>query len=73
LGKVISTGHLEPQDIARRFNILHQSERGVDIAADDEYHRVTRYALLAFISLKMELSWRSSPVGKVHKDLPRFS
>ena len=28
------------------------------------------YTLLAFISLKMELSWRSSPVGKVHKNLP---
>jgi putative transposase len=28
------------------------------------------YTLLAFISLKMELSWRSSPVGKVRKNLP---
>jgi putative transposase len=28
------------------------------------------YALLAFISLKMELHWRSSPVGKVPKNLP---
>lgn len=27
------------------------------------------YTLLAFISLKMELSWRSSPVGKVRKNL----
>ena len=24
------------------------------------------YRLLAFISLKMELHWRSNPVGKVH-------
>jgi len=30
------------------------------------------YTLLAFISLKMELSWRSSPVGKVRKNLPRL-
>ena len=29
------------------------------------------YTLLAFISLKMELSWRSSPVGKVRKNLPQ--
>jgi putative transposase len=29
------------------------------------------YTLLAFISLKMELSWRSSPVGKVRKHLPQ--
>jgi putative transposase len=28
------------------------------------------YTLLAFISLKMELSWRSSPVGKVRKNVP---
>ena len=26
--------------------------------------------LLAFISLKLELSWRSSPVGKARKHLP---
>lgn len=30
------------------------------------------YTLLAFISLKMELSWRSSPVGKVRKNLPQL-
>jgi putative transposase len=30
------------------------------------------YRLLAFISLKMELHWRSTPVGKVHKSLPFF-
>lgn len=30
------------------------------------------YRLLAFISLKMELHWRSNPVGKVQKNLPFF-
>lgn len=30
------------------------------------------YRLLAFISLKMELYWRSNPVGKVRKNLPFF-
>ena len=30
------------------------------------------YRLLAFISLKMELHWRSNPVGKVRKNLPFF-
>ena len=30
------------------------------------------YRLLAFISLKMELHWRSNPVGKVHNNLPFF-
>jgi putative transposase len=28
------------------------------------------YTLLAFISIKMELHWRSNPVGKVHYNLP---
>jgi len=28
------------------------------------------YTLLAFISLKMELHWRSNPLGKVRKNLP---
>ena len=30
------------------------------------------YQLLAFISLKMELHWRSNPVGKVRNNLPFF-
>lgn len=30
------------------------------------------YRLLAFISLKMELHWRSNPIGKVRKNLPFF-
>jgi len=31
------------------------------------------YRLLAFISLKMELHWRSSPVGKVKENFPFFN
>jgi len=30
------------------------------------------YRLLAYMSLKMELNWRSTPVGKVPKNLPFF-
>jgi putative transposase len=30
------------------------------------------YRLLAFISLKMELHWRTTPIGKVRKNLPLF-
>ena len=30
------------------------------------------YRLLAFVSLKMELHWRSNPVGKVRENLPFF-
>jgi len=31
------------------------------------------YTLLAFIALKMELHWRSNPIGKVRKNLPLWS
>ena len=31
------------------------------------------YRILAFICLKMELHWRSNPVGKVRKNLPFFN
>lgn len=30
------------------------------------------YRMLAFIAIKMELYWRSNPVGKVCKNLPFF-
>jgi len=30
------------------------------------------YRILAYISLKMELHWRSNPVGRVRKNLPFF-
>jgi len=30
------------------------------------------YTLLAFVSLKMEVHWRSKPIGKVAKNLPLF-
>ena len=30
------------------------------------------YTLLAFICLKMELHWKSNPIGKVRKNLPFF-
>jgi putative transposase len=33
---------------------------------------ITCYRILAYISLKMEMHWRSTPVGKVHKNLPFF-
>ena len=30
------------------------------------------YMLLAFISLKMEMHWKSNPIGKVRQNLPFF-
>ena len=35
-----------------------------------EYAIVACYTLLAFISIKMEIHWRSNPVGKVRYNLP---
>jgi putative transposase len=34
---------------------------------------ISCYRLLAYISLKMELHWRSNPIGKVRKNLPFFN
>jgi len=33
---------------------------------------ITCYRILAYICLKMEVHWRSNPVGKVCKNLPFF-
>jgi putative transposase len=30
------------------------------------------YTLLAFISIKMELHWKTNPIGKVRKNLPFY-
>ncbi len=35
-------------------------------------YRQACYMLLAFISLKMELHWKSNPIGKVRNNLPFF-
>ena len=32
----------------------------------------TCYRILAYVSLKMELNWRSKPLGKVRNNLPFF-
>lgn len=43
--------------------------RSMEIVAGEE----ACYRLLAFICLKMEVHWRTTPVGKVPKNLPFFS
>jgi len=35
--------------------------------------KIGGYRILAYISLKMEMHWRSSPIGKVHSNLPFFN
>ena len=57
------------------------SLRTTNIILNKEFRRTTKLmeivaaesactTLLAFVSLKMELHWRSSPLGKVRKNLP---
>ena len=41
----------------------------MEIVAGEE----ASYRLLAFICLKMEIHWRTTPVGKVLKNLPFFT
>ncbi len=43
--------------------------RPMEIVAGEE----ACYRLLAFICLKMEIHWRTTPVGKVPKNLPFFT
>ena len=40
----------------------------MEIVADER----ACYTLLAFICIKMELCWRSVPIGKVRNNLPFF-
>jgi putative transposase len=58
---------LRTTNIIERLNKeFKRRTKPMEIVAGEQ----TCYALLAFISLKMELSWSSSPVGKVRKNLP---
>ncbi len=67
-------------DIAADHQHYRTAQQGVQTSYEADGNRGGRASLLqgwpsnatllAFISLKMELSWRSSPVGKVRKNLP---
>ncbi len=60
---------LRTTNIIERLNKeFKRRTKSMEIVASEQ----ACYTLLAFISLKMELSWRSSPVGKVRKNLPRL-
>ena len=54
--------------IERLNKEFRRRTRPMEILAGEE----ACYRILAFISLKMELHWRSNPVGKVRKNLPFF-
>jgi putative transposase len=60
---------LRTTNIIERLNKeFRRRTRSMEILAGES----ACYRLLAFISLKMELHWRSNPIGKVHNNLPFF-
>jgi putative transposase len=60
---------LRTTNIIERLNKeFKRRTRSMEIVAGES----ACYRLLAFISLKMELHWRSNPVGKVRNNLPFF-
>ena len=60
---------LRTTNIIERLNKeFKRRTRPMEILAGEQ----SCYTLLAFICLKMELYWRSNPVGKVQKNLPFF-
>jgi hypothetical protein len=65
-----------PEIVSMFKEIQAQPEQLFDLIRNDIRQCVGHYLSemmeLAFISWKMELSWRLSPIGKVRKNLPRL-
>lgn len=60
---------LRTSNIIERLNKeFRRRTKTMEIVAGEE----ACYRLLAFISLKMELTWRSNPIGKVRPNLPLY-
>jgi len=60
---------LRTSNIIERLNKeFRRRTKSMEIVAGED----ACYRLLAFISLKMELTWRSNPVGKVRPNLPLY-
>jgi len=60
---------LRTTNIIERLNKEYKRRtRSMEIVAGES----ACYRLLAFISLKMELTWRANPVGKVRPNLPFY-
>jgi len=54
--------------VERLNNEFKRRTKSMEIVAGER----ACYTLLAFICLKMELHWRTNPIGKVRKNLPFF-
>jgi putative transposase len=60
---------LQTSNIIERLNKeFRRRTKTMEIVAGED----ACYRLLAFISLKMELTWRSNPIGKVRPNLPLY-
>ena len=60
---------LRTTNIIERLNKeFRRRTKSMEIVAGED----ACYRLLAFISLKMELTWRSNPIGKVRPNLPLY-
>lgn len=60
---------LRTSNIIERLNKeFRRRTKSMEIVAGED----ACYRLLAFISLKMELAWRSNPIGKVRPNLPLY-
>lgn len=60
---------LRTSNIIERLNKeFRRRTKSMEIVAGED----ACYRLLAFISLKMELTWRSNPIGKVRPNLPLY-
>jgi len=60
---------LRTTNIIERLNkVFKRRTNSMEIVAGEN----ACYRLLAFISLKMELSWRADPIGKVRHNLPLY-
>ncbi len=60
---------LRTSNIIERLNKeFKRRTKSMEIVAGED----ACYRLLAFISLKMELTWRSNPIGKVRPNLPLY-
>jgi hypothetical protein len=61
--KLIDIQRVKNSDLNKQFK---RRTKPMEIVAGEN----VCYTLLAFICLKMELHWKSNPIGKVRKNLP---
>ena len=65
----VSRGGMEQPNVIERLNKeFRRRTKPMEIVAGEN----ACYLLLAFISLKMEMNWRTTKIGKVRPNLPLY-